>query len=92
MIKKRYVKRMYIEEVYCDKCGGKLALTGNVICTYPELYEYKCEKCNNIQNLKEYYDQLKYEFEGTRYDIKIIRVFVFPQCYSAIAPRLGNMI
>ena len=42
----------------------------------------------------EYYNEkteLKYEFEGTRYDIKIIRVFVFPQCYSAIAPRLGNM-
>lgn len=41
-----------------------------------------------------YYEQkpiLKFEFEGIRYDINISRVFVFPQCYSAVAPRLGNM-
>lgn len=41
-----------------------------------------------------YYEQkpiLKFEFEGTRYDVNISRVFVFPQCYSAVAPRLGNM-
>lgn len=41
-----------------------------------------------------YYEQkpiLKFEFEGIRYDISISRVFVFPQCYSAVAPRLGNM-
>lgn len=41
-----------------------------------------------------YYEQkpiLKFEFEGIRYDVSISRVFVFPQCYSAVAPRLGNM-
>jgi plasmid segregation protein ParM len=41
-----------------------------------------------------YYNQkpeLRYEFEGIRYDIKISQVFVFPQCYSAISSRLGNM-
>jgi plasmid segregation protein ParM len=44
--------------------------------------------------LLDYYNQkpeLRYEFEGIRYDVKLIRVFVFPQCYSAISPRLGNM-
>lgn len=44
--------------------------------------------------LLEYYSQkpeLKYEFEGIRYDVGISRTFVFPQCYSAVAPRLGNM-
>jgi plasmid segregation protein ParM len=44
--------------------------------------------------LIEYYNQkpeLRYEFEGIRYDVKISQVFVFPQCYSAISPRLGNM-
>lgn len=44
--------------------------------------------------LLEYYGQkptLKYEFEGNRYDINIVRTFVFPQCYSAVAPRLDNM-
>lgn len=46
------------------------------------------------KQLIQYYSEkpvLKYEFEGIRYDITISRVFVFPQCYSAIAPRLGNM-
>lgn len=41
-----------------------------------------------------YYEQkpiLKFEFERIRYDISISRVFVFPQCYSAVSPRLGNM-
>lgn len=44
--------------------------------------------------LIQYYEQkpvLKYEFEGVKYDIKISKVFVFPQCYAAISPRLGNM-
>lgn len=44
--------------------------------------------------LMEYYGQkpeLKYEYEGIRYDVTISRIFVFPQCYSAIAPRLANM-
>ena len=75
MIKKKYVKRMYIEEAYCDKCGGKLALTGNVICTYPELYEYKCEKCSNIQKLKERCGQLKYEFEEEKEEEKPIKKY-----------------
>lgn len=34
---------------------------------------------------------LKYEFEGIRYDVTIREVYVFPQCFSAIAPRLCNM-
>lgn len=41
-----------------------------------------------------YYEQkpvLKFEFEGIRYDVNISRIFVFPQCYSAVVPRLGNM-
>ena len=44
--------------------------------------------------LAEYYmgkPILKYEYEGTRYDVEISRVFVFPQGYSAVAPRLNNM-
>lgn len=45
-------------------------------------------------HLLEYYRQkpaLRFEFEGVRYDMEISRVFAFPQCYSAVAPRLGNM-
>ena len=46
------------------------------------------------KGLIRYYEQkpvLKYEFEGVKYDITISKVFVFPQCYSAISQRLGNM-
>lgn len=46
------------------------------------------------KELIQYYEQkpiLKYEFEGIRYEITISKVFVFPQCYSAISQRLGNM-
>lgn len=46
------------------------------------------------KELIKYYEQkpiLKYDFEGVRYDITISKVFVFPQCYSAIAQRLSNM-
>lgn len=46
------------------------------------------------KELIEYYKQkpiIKYEFEGIKYEITISKVFVFPQCYSAIAQRLGNM-
>ena len=44
--------------------------------------------------LIQYYEEkpvLKYEFEGIKYDITISKVFVFPQCYSAISQRLSNM-
>lgn len=46
------------------------------------------------KELIQYYEQkpiLKYEFEGIRYEITISKIFVFPQCYSAISQRLGNM-
>ena len=46
------------------------------------------------KELIKYYEEkpiLKYEFEGIRYEITIGKVFVFPQCYSAISQRLGNM-
>lgn len=46
------------------------------------------------KELIKYYEEkpvLKYEYEGIRYDVTISRIFVFPQCYSAIASRTGNM-
>lgn len=52
--------------------------------------DYGREKKGLIQ----YYEQkpvLKYEYEGVKYDVIISKVFVFPQCYSAIAQRLNNM-
>ena len=46
------------------------------------------------KELIKYYEEkpiLKYDFEGVKYDITISKVFVFPQCYSAISQRLNNM-
>ena len=46
------------------------------------------------RELIRYYEQkpvMKYEFEGIRYDVTVSRIFVFPQCYAAISPRLCNM-
>lgn len=46
------------------------------------------------KQLIEYYKEkpvLKFEFESVKYDITISKVFVFPQCYAAIAERLSNM-
>ena len=46
------------------------------------------------KGLIQYYEknpEMKYDFEGVRYEVTIVKVFVFPQCYAAISQRLGNM-
>ena len=46
MIKKRYVKRMYVEEAFCDECGSPMKFTGVVLTTWPEQYPYNCVNPN----------------------------------------------
>lgn len=44
--------------------------------------------------LIDYYNQkntLEFSYEGEDYTVTIVKVIVCPQCYSAIASRLGNM-
>ena len=44
--------------------------------------------------LMDYYNrqrELKFSYEGEDYSVTITKVIVCPQCYSAIASRLGNM-
>ncbi len=44
--------------------------------------------------LIDYYSRqgaMDFSYEGTDYSVKIAKVIVCPQCYSAIASRLGNM-
>ena len=46
------------------------------------------------KTLVDYYMQKpawRYEFEGMRYDVAVGEVMVYPQCYSAVAPRLFHM-
>ena len=44
--------------------------------------------------LIDYYDQqsvMEFSYEGEEYSVTVVKVIVCPQCYSAIASRLGNM-
>ena len=45
MLKKKSIKRLYIEEAVCDKCGSIMESTGAVLMSYPEQYPYVCPKC-----------------------------------------------
>jgi hypothetical protein len=42
MLKKRYIKRMYINEAICDKCGSRMDHTGIVLTSWPAQYPYIC--------------------------------------------------
>ena len=67
MIKKRYVKRMYVEEAFCDECGSPMKFTGVVLTNWPEQYPYNCVNPNCNGHKIFYGDNrpgvLKYEFE-----------------------------
>ena len=67
MLKRRYVKRAYIEEAICDKCGSPMQHTGVVLTSYPAQYPYVCtnKECNYKISYLDYERPgiLKYEFE-----------------------------
>ena len=67
MLKKKYVKRIYIEEAICDKCGSRMDHTGIVLTSYPAQYPYNCTN-PNCDGHKTFWGEnrpgiLKYEFE-----------------------------
>lgn len=67
MLAKKYIKKAYILEAYCDKCGSKMESTGMVYNTLPEQYLFRCSN----QNCDEYTTfwphavpgKIHYEFE-----------------------------
>lgn len=65
MIKKKYIKRAYIEEVICDKCGHLMHPTGYIYLTSPPKYPYICsnEKCLFTTTVSVNPESIKYEFE-----------------------------
>lgn len=68
MLKKRYIKRLYIEEAYCDKCGAIMRHTGTVLASYPAQYPFECTN-KNCDGKQTFWDEevpgvLRYEFEG----------------------------
>jgi hypothetical protein len=67
MLKKRYIKRVYIEEAICDKCGSKMRFNGVVLTTYPAQFPYTCVNpdCGHVEI---FYDDekpgiIRYELE-----------------------------
>jgi hypothetical protein len=73
MLKRRYVKRAYIEEVYCDKCGAPMHHTGMVLTSYPAQYPFECSNpdCDGRTTFWEgkVPGVLKYEFEEEEEDV-----------------------
>ena len=67
MLKKRYIKRMYIEEAICDKCGSRMDHTGIVLTSWPAQYPYICSnpECREQATFYEYNKpgKLIYEYE-----------------------------
>ena len=73
MLKKKYVKRAYIEIPYCDICGAKMRHNGIVLSSYPSQYPYECTN-KNCDGRKTFYsynlpNEIKYEFEEEEEDV-----------------------
>lgn len=66
-LKKKYIKRAYIEEAICDKCGAPMCHTGMVLTSYPAQYPFKCtnKECDGQETFYDYEvpGQIRYEFE-----------------------------
>lgn len=73
MKRRKYIKRIYIEEAICDKCGAEMYHTGIVLTSYPAQYPYKCSNpnCDGCITYMEYErpGQLMYEFEEEYEDV-----------------------
>ena len=66
MLKKKYIKKLYIEEAVCDKCGSVMEPTGMVLMSYPEQYPYVCPECGRQETYlgSERPGAIRYEFKG----------------------------
>ena len=51
MIKKRWVKAIYVKELFCDKCGEKMSRSGLMLTSLPPQYEYICKKCGHTETV-----------------------------------------
>ena len=96
MIKKRYIKRAYIEEAYCDKCGSLLKPTGMFLTTYPCQYPYYCtnEECDYRTAFigDDCPGVVKYEFEDEDEDTSpIAKLEPLPDSYKLKIPFIHTI-
>lgn len=72
-LKKKYIKRMYIEEVFCDKCGAPMVQSDMVLLSYPMQYPFHCtnSECNHTITFYqgEVPGTLKFEYEEEEADV-----------------------
>ena len=66
MIKKRWVKAIYVKELFCDKCGEKMSRSGLMLTSLPPQYEYICKKCGHTETVwsDEGIGELHYEYDN----------------------------
>ena len=73
MLKRKYVKRAYIEQAYCYKSGAPMRHTGMVLTSYPAQYPFECSnpECDGRTTFweNEVPGVLKYEFEEEEEDV-----------------------
>ena len=73
MLKKKVIKRAYIQVAICDKCGSEMQSTGMCLTSYPAKYPYKCTNpdCDGHETFWEYNlpGKLIYEFEEESNDV-----------------------
>lgn len=68
MLKKKKVKTMYITQIVCGKCGGKMQHT-HTLYSYPAQYCYECEKCSISTISTTRSGIIEYEFEEDTEDV-----------------------
>ena len=81
---KKYIKRLYVEEAYCDKCGSPMEFSGMTLTSYPPQYPYHCtnEECDGVETFigDEKPNTLKFEYEELN----------CPDCSKTSEPIIGS--
>lgn len=75
---------------YCDKCGGELVFTGEVLLTNPEKYVHKCDKCGHTEWFPKSYPCIEYKAVQKNPITNIELTDKFKETLKRIAARHNN--
>lgn len=62
MERRREVKKMYVINLCCDRCGKVMTGTDTVLATMPPKYTYECLDCKTAATSTKLYPYIKYEY------------------------------